>query len=73
VFQEYGTDLGDLNWYACAQCAGIVDAEAWEELIERNFAAHARIAPIPKADEPMLRAQAEHLVRAFRALRLVAA
>jgi hypothetical protein len=73
VFQEYGTDLGDLNWYACAECARIIDAEAWEQLIERSLAAHAQIRPIPDADKPILRKQVENLVESFRAIRLVPA
>jgi len=73
AFQEYGTDLGDVNWYACAECAGIIDAEAWEELIERSLAAHAQIRPTPDGDEPILRSQVGHLVQTFRAIRLVPA
>jgi len=73
AFQEYGTDLADLNWYACAECTRIIDAEVWEKLVERSVAAHAHIRPTPDGDEPALRTQAEYLVLAFRALRLVAA
>jgi hypothetical protein len=73
AFQEYGTDRGKVNWYACADCIRIIDAEAWEQLIERSLAAHAQIRPTPDTDEPILRRQAERLVEAFRAIRLVPA
>jgi hypothetical protein len=73
VFQEYGTDLADLNWYACAECAGIIDSEAWEELVERSVAAHDCLRPARDGEEPIFRTQAENLVQAFRALRLIAA
>lgn len=71
AFQEYETDHRDFNWYACGECARIIDAEAWEQLIERSLAAHAQIRPTPDGDEPILRKQAEHLVEAFRAFRPV--
>jgi len=73
VFQEYGTDLADLNWYACAECTRIIDAEVWEDLVERSVSAHARIRQSPDDGEPVLRTQAEYLVQAFRELRLVTA
>lgn len=73
AFQEYGTDHRDVNWYACADCTRIIDAEAWEELIERTLAAHAHIRLTPDGDEPILRQHVEHLVDTFRAIRLVAA
>jgi hypothetical protein len=73
AFQEYETDPGVVNWYACAECARIIEVEAWEQLIERSIAAHGRVRPTPDGDEPVLRQQTEHLVEAFRALRLVAA
>lgn len=70
VFQEYPAAV---NWYACADCARLIDAEEWEQLIERSLAEHAQIRPIPDADKPILRKQVENLVEGFRALWLVAA
>ena len=53
-------------------CASIIEAEAWERLVERSLAAYAHIRLTPDPDEPVLRQQVEHLVRAFQACRLAA-
>lgn len=72
TLQEYPTDHGVRSWYACTDCARIIEAEDWQQLIERNLAAYAQIRAIPDADEPILRKHVEDLVEAFRAIRLVA-
>jgi hypothetical protein len=64
-------DHCSINWYACADCARLIDAQHWELLIERSLAAYAQIRPIPEGEEPILRKQVEHLVEAFRSFRLV--
>jgi hypothetical protein len=38
TFQEYPTDNDAVNWHACANCARLIDAEQWEQLIERSLA-----------------------------------
>jgi len=73
AFQEYETDHGDVNWYACAECARLIDTERWEQLVKRSLAAHACIRPTPDRDAPVLQQQAERLVETFRAIRFVAA
>jgi hypothetical protein len=70
--QEYPTDQGVRSWYACGDCARIIEAEDWAQLIERSLAAYAQIRAIPDADEPILRKQVEDLVENFRTVRLVA-
>jgi hypothetical protein len=61
-----------IQWYACPECAELIDAEDWDRLVERSLAAYAQIRPMPDGDEPILRSQVEHLVQVFRTLRLVA-
>ena len=73
TFQEYPTDHAAVNWYACACCARLIDAEHWKQLIERSLEAYAQIRLIPDGEEPILRKHVEQLVEAFRAFRLVAA
>jgi hypothetical protein len=70
--REYPTDHSAVNWYACGNCARLVDAENWERLIERSLAAYGRIRAIPDGEEPILRQHVEQLVQAFRSFRLVA-
>jgi hypothetical protein len=69
--QEYLVVDETIQWYACADCAELIDTDNWELLIERNLAAYAQIRPIPDGEEPILREQVEHLVEAFRTFRLV--
>ena len=70
--REYPIDHGVIKWYACATCASLIEAEEWDRVIERSFAAHAQLRPVPQREEPILRKQAENLVEAFRSFRLVA-
>ena len=70
--REYPTDHGVINWYACATCAGLIEAEKWDRLIERSVSAHAQLRAVSQAEEPILRKQAENLLAAFRSFRLVA-
>jgi hypothetical protein len=69
--REYPTDRAAINWYACANCARLVEAEKWELLIDDSFAAYRQIGPIPDGEEPALRDHVEQLVNAFRRFRLV--
>jgi hypothetical protein len=69
--RQYPTGKGAVSWYACADCARLIDAELWEQLIERSIAAYGQIRPIPVGEEPILRQHVEQLVHAFRSFRLV--
>jgi hypothetical protein len=71
TFQEYPTDNGAVNWYACANCARLIDAEQWEQLIERSLAAYMQLRAVPDGEESVLRSHVEQLVHAFRAFPLV--
>jgi hypothetical protein len=70
--QQYPTADGALNWYACADCAGIIDDGTWNQLIERSLAAYSLIRPIADGERPILREHVAQLVHAFRSFRLVA-
>ncbi len=70
--REYPTDHGIIKWYACPACTSLIEAEAWDRIIERSFAAHAQLRPVPQAEGAVLRKQIENLVEAFRSFRLVA-
>ena len=70
--RECTTDFDGIVWYACPKCASLIHAEEWAPLVERSLEAYARIRSIPDGDEPILRAQVEHLVDTFRAVRPVA-
>ena len=70
--REYPTDHTAIKWYACPTCTRMIEAEEWERLIERSFAAHAQICPVPQSEGPILRKQVENLVEEFRSFRLVA-
>ncbi len=72
TLREYPADHVGINWYACLGCAGIIEAEEWDRLIERSLAAYARIRPLPDCEEPIRRQQVENLVEAFRSFRSVA-
>ena len=71
LVRKYPTDFGGILWYTCPECATLIDAEEWASLTERSLEAYARIRPIADEDEPILRAQVETLVDAFRDVRLV--
>ena len=72
VVEEYPTDREGANWYACLECAQLIDSANWGGLIQRGLAAYAEISPIPDGEEAIRRRQVENLVRTFRAVRLVA-
>lgn len=69
--REYQAERAGINWFACEDCARLVDAEHWEELIEHSLAAYRQIRPIPDGEEPTLRQHVEQLVHASRSFRLV--
>ncbi len=70
VSQEYPTDTEGISWYACRECARLINAENWDFLIERGVAACAQIRPILHDEELVLRKQIEQLVENFRIVRL---
>ncbi len=61
------------KWYACADCASLIDAEHWAQLVEHSLAGYRQIRPIPNGEEPILREHVEQLVQAFRSFPLLAA
>jgi hypothetical protein len=69
--REYSTDRAAINWYTCANCARLIDAEQWAQLIERSLAAYVQLRAVPDGEESVLRKHVEHLVEAFRKYRLV--
>jgi hypothetical protein len=69
--RQYSTGHGSVSWYACADCAGFIDAELWKQVVERSLAAYAQIRSIPDGEELILRQHVEQLVQAFRSFRLV--
>ncbi len=69
--EEYPTDREGTDWYACRECAQLIDRADWDRLIQRSLAAYAEIRSIPDGEEAILRRQVENLVRTFRAVRLV--
>jgi hypothetical protein len=71
TFQDYATDHGGINWYACVDCARLIQAEHWGQLIEHSLAAYRQIRRISDGEEPILRDHVEQLVGAFRAFRVV--
>ena len=71
IFQEYPTDRADANWYACAGCARLIDANDWNGLIERSLAAYTEIRPIAESEKAILRRQVEAPVLTFRTFRLM--
>jgi len=71
TLREYPTQRGGVTWYACPDCDRIIKAEDWNRLIERSFAAYARIRPVPDSEEPILRRHVARLVEDFRSLQLV--
>jgi len=72
VSQEYPTDTDGISWYACLECARLVDAESWDLLIERAVLACAKLHPIAADEMRVLRRQLEQLVENFRVVRLAA-
>jgi len=70
VSQEYPTDTEGISWYACKECAKLVDTEDWSRLIARGVVACAQIHPIPEDEKQVLRKQMEQLVENFRVVRL---
>jgi hypothetical protein len=68
--QEYPTDTEGISWFACLECARLVDSESWDHLIERGVMACAQIHPIPEDETRVLRRQMEQLVENFRVVRL---
>jgi hypothetical protein len=70
ISQNYPTDTEGFNWYACLECARLVDTESWDSLIERGVVACAEIRPISEDEMRVLRRQMEQLVENFRVVRL---
>lgn len=71
TFQEYATDHGGINWYACVDCTRLIQAKHWDQLIENSLGAYRHIRPIPDGEEPILREHVEQVVDTFRAFRVV--
>lgn len=69
VAQEYPTDSEGISWYACSECARLIDAESWDLLIERGLAECAQIRPLQDDEDLVLRGQMEQLVKNFRVIR----
>jgi len=73
TLQEYLVGDETIKWFACSECAGLIEIEDWGELIERSLAAYAELRWIPECEVPILRKQVENLVRTFRIFHLVSA
>ena len=71
--REYPTDHAAANWYACVECARLIDSEQWQRLAERSLTAHVNLTAVPDGEESVLRTHVEQLVHAFRSFRLVKA
>jgi hypothetical protein len=69
--REYPADHGVINWYACANCAALIDGEQWQPLIEGSLAAYVQLRAVPDGEEAVLRNHVEQLVNAFRSFRVV--
>lgn len=70
--RQYPSGQGALSWYACADCARLIDAEHWEEIVEHSLDAYRHIRSISDDEEPILREHVQQLVNVFRSFRLVA-
>ena len=70
VSQEYLTDTDGIRWYACLECARLVDTDSWDRLIERGAVACAQLHPIAADEMRVLQRQLEQLVENFRVVRL---
>jgi len=70
ISQKYPTDTEGISWYACLECARLVDTEGWDRLIQRGVVACAQIRPISEDEMRVLRRQMEQLVENFRVVRL---
>ncbi len=73
ISQVYPTGAERINWYACLECARLVDTESWDHLIQRSVVACAQMRQIPEDKIRLLRRQMEQLVKNFRVVRLAAA
>lgn len=60
-----------IDWYACTECAELIEGEHWKGLVGRGLAAHTESRPVPNGEEGVLRAPAVSLVRTFRVSRLL--
>jgi hypothetical protein len=60
-----------VNWYACGHSATLIDAQNWQQLIERSLAAYVQLRAVPDGEEAVLRNHVEQLVNAFRSFRVV--
>jgi hypothetical protein len=69
--REYPTDRAAIKWYACENCTRLIEAEQWEQLIERSLTAYVHLRAVPDGEESALRDHVDHLVAAFRKYRLV--
>jgi hypothetical protein len=70
VSQVYPTNTEGIHWYACLECARLVDTESWDRLIQRSVVAYAQMRQIPEDEMRLLRTQMEQLVENFRVVRL---
>jgi hypothetical protein len=70
ISQKHPTDTEGINWYACLECARLVDTESWDRLIQRGVVECAQIRPITEDEMRVLRRQMEQLVENFRVVRL---
>lgn len=70
ISQKYPTDTEGINWYACLECARLVDTESWDGLIQRGVAACAELRPIAPDEMCVFQTQLEQLVENFRVVRL---
>ena len=73
TLREYLVGDETIKWFACPECAALIETEDWGQLIERSLAAYAEARWIPEGEEPILRKQVENLVRTFRVFHLVSA
>jgi hypothetical protein len=65
TLREYLVKDKTITWFACTECARLIEIDDWDQLIERSLA-NPSVRWIPEGEEPILRKQAENLVRAFR-------
>ncbi len=67
VSNTYPSGRDGIDWYACPDCAALIEKEDWKQVVRRGIGAHAKTRLVPNGEEWVLRKQAEALVSAFRA------
>lgn len=73
VAHTFASGNESIGWYACAECAGLIRRERWNDIAERCLNAYKAIGPIAEDETILVLQEVWYRLFSFQAYHPVAA